>query len=102
MLANGYLFFLRFFLSDDEHVRDFFYLIIPYFLANFLIPVVKKAANIVLFHQSQNFFCIIVVFIADRQHGNLLRSKPQREVSGIMLDEESDEPLVCSQRRPMN
>ena len=35
-------------------------------------------------------------FIADRKDAHLLGRKPQREVAGIMLDQEADESFVCA------
>ena len=33
-------------------------------------------------------------FIADRQDADLFRREPEREVAGVMLDQETDETLV--------
>ena len=42
------------------------------------------------------------LFLADGQHAHLLRREPEREIAGVMLDEEADEPLVRAQRRAMD
>ena len=41
-------------------------------------------------------------FIADRQDADLFRREPEREVAGVMLDEEADETLVRAERRAMD
>ena len=41
-------------------------------------------------------------FVADGQDTDLFRREPEREVAGIMLDQETDESLVRAQRRAMN
>jgi len=35
-------------------------------------------------------------FLADRQNADLLRGKPEREVAGVVFDEETDETLVSA------
>ena len=41
-------------------------------------------------------------FVADREDADLLGGEPEREVAGVMFDEEADEPLVRAERRAVN
>ena len=41
-------------------------------------------------------------FIANGQHAHLFGSKPEREIAGVMLDQEADEAFVSPERRAMD
>ena len=41
-------------------------------------------------------------FLADRQNADLFGREPEREVAGVMLDQEADETFVRAERRAMN
>ena len=41
-------------------------------------------------------------FVADREDADLLGREPEREVAGVMLDEEADETLVRAERRAVD
>ena len=41
-------------------------------------------------------------FVADGEDAHLIGREPEREVAGVMLDEEADEPLVRAERRAMD
>ena len=41
-------------------------------------------------------------FVAQRQHAHLHGREPEREIPGVMLDEEADEALVRAERRAMD
>ena len=41
-------------------------------------------------------------FVADREDAHLFRREPEREIAGVMLDQEADETLVRAERRAMN
>jgi hypothetical protein len=51
-----------------------------------------------------DFACVIEHrrFIADSEDAHLFGREPEREITGVMLDQESDEPFMCSQWRAMN
>ena len=40
--------------------------------------------------------------VVERDDAHLIRREPEREVAGVMLDEEADEPLVRAERRAMD
>ena len=42
------------------------------------------------------------LFVADGQHAHLLGREPEREVAGVMFDEEADETLVRAERRAVD
>ena len=41
-------------------------------------------------------------FIADRQDADLFGREPEREIAGVMLDQEADETFVRAERRAMD
>ena len=42
------------------------------------------------------------LLVADREDADLFGREPEREVAGVMLDQETDETLVCTERRAMD
>ena len=41
-------------------------------------------------------------FVADRQDAHLLGREPEREIAGVMLDQEADETFVRAERRAVD
>src|SRR5258707_592542 len=89
-------------LADDEHGVD-----ARFFGAkNAALELVVAEFQIRTHHLAAEFLDdalgIIKLLFCNRQHTDLLRRKPEREIACIMFDEESDEPLVGSERRAMD
>ena len=40
--------------------------------------------------------------VVQRDDAHLIRREPEREVTGVMLDEEADEPLMRAERRAVD
>src|SRR5690606_3546149 len=68
----GFLFFFTY----NKHKRNFLQFGFSDFLTDSLISVVNQGANFVIFQQTQNFFCIIFVFLTQRQDYSLCRHEP--------------------------
>src|SRR5690606_2900152 len=94
--------FIHLLLSYYKHVRHLHQLRIPDLLTNFLTAVINFYTNISIFQFLRNRLCISHKLIADGKQLHLHGRQPCRESAGIVLEQESDETLMCAQGRSVN
>ena len=67
-------------------------------LSEGFVPVVYGSANFGIIQQIYNFFRIICVFFADRQHFDGFGMDPERQMAGGVLEEHGHETLQGAER----
>ena len=98
MLTNRDESFLSLFLANDKHIRYAFELVVAYLSSYLLVPVVHDDAYVLCLELFLHLPCIIVRFLGDGQYHYLVRSEPEWELTGGMLDEHSHETLHRTER----
>ena len=91
-------------LSDDEHGVDFHLFGALDFAVDLIGGFVDLGADLVCAQLLQDRHRILDHFgvVADGDDADLLGREPKREIAGVMLNQESDEPLVRAERRAMD
>ena len=82
--------------TDDQHGMDFRFLGVLDFAVDFVHRVIGVRADEIRAEFGHDGFGVVHkrLVIANGEDAHLLGREPEREIPGIMLDEETDEPLV--------
>ena len=91
-----------FFCADHEHVGDFLHLRVADLGGEFFIAVVEMDADVVALEGFGYVLGVIGYFVADRADFDLHGSEPEREGSGIVLDQNAEEALDGAKQRAMD
>src|SRR6266404_48779 len=90
--------------AEDEHGVDFGFFGALDFAVDLVGAVIAFGADHVGAELGDDAFRITHkrLIVADREDADLFGREPEREVAGVMLDQEADETFVRAERRTMN
>ena len=90
--------------ADDEHGVDFHLLGVRDLGFHVIAAGVELGADLMGAEFGLNCAGVFEQrrFVADREDADLFGREPEREVAGVMLDEEADETFVRAERRAVN
>src|SRR5260370_29293526 len=91
-----------FFGADHEHVGDFLHLGVADFGRQLFAAIVEMDADVVALERFSDVLGVVGNFFADRADFDLYGSEPEREGSGVVLDENTEEALDGAEQRAMN
>ena len=92
--TQGYLSRVHFVFADYEHVRHLHELRLPDLGIHTLRADIGMRPDALLAQLPDDAVGIFILPIRDRDDAHLFRREPDREVSGVMLDQEPDHALV--------
>ena len=78
---------------DDKHIGNMVRVGAGDLGADLVIPEVRLGTDVGLAQAIKHIAGIIARLFADRQDANLLGSEPEREIAGVLLDEDTHEAL---------
>src|SRR5437763_11631251 len=102
--ANAYSIGFQVPFSDDEHGVHFHLFGALDFAVDLVSAFVEFRTDLMGAELIKNRHRIFedLCIVTDRQDAHLFGSEPEREIAGVMLNQESDETLVCAERRAMD
>ena len=88
--------------AQHQHERYFFHLGFTDLVADFFAPLVHFHPDVQFLKICRQFLGILDIPVGDRQNLDLHRRDPSREGSGVMLDQDADEPFHAAECNPVD